>query len=50
MIDKEGNVKQYTEDFVNILNEEIIVLYTRDGVVCDGITDENFKKANEIYK
>ena len=50
MIDKEGNVKQYTEDFVNILNEEIIVLYTGDGVVCDGITDESFKKANEIYK
>ena len=50
MIDKEGNVKQYTEDFVNILNEEITVLYTGDGVVCDGITDESFKKANEIYK
>ena len=50
MIDKEGNVKQYTEDFVNILNGEITVLYTGDGVVCDGITDESFKKANEIYK
>ena len=50
MIDKDGNVKKYTKDFVNLLNEKIIVLYTGDGVVCDGISEESYKKATDIYK
>ena len=49
MIDGDGNIKQYTKDFSTILNEKIIVLYTGDGVVCEGISDESFQKAIEIY-
>jgi len=50
MIDEEGNIKEYTKDFSNILNKEIMVLYTGDGVVCDGISEESFRKALNIYK
>jgi hyaluronoglucosaminidase len=50
MIDKDGNVKEYTKDFVNYLDEKINVLYTGDGVVCDGISDESYKMAIDIYK
>ena len=49
MIDKNGNVKTYTKDFSSLLNKNIIVLYTGNGVVCDGITDEDFQKAVNIY-
>ena len=49
MIDNEGNIKKYTKDFANILNEKIIVLYTGDEVVCDGISEKSYKKANDIY-
>ena len=50
MIDDEGNIKQYTKNFTSILNKDIIVLYTGDKVVPDGIPEESFKKALEIYK
>ena len=50
MIDGAGNVKRYTIDFVDILDEKIIVLYTGDGVVCDGISEESYEKALKIYK
>ena len=50
MIDKDGNIKQYTEDFSHILNKKIIVLYTGDRVVSDGIPLESFKKTLNIYK
>ena len=50
MIDSKGKVKKYTEDFVNILDEKINVLYTGDGVVCDGISEESYKLAMNIYK
>ena len=50
MIDSSGNVKKYTKDFVDILDEKIIVLYTGDVVVSDGITEESYKKATDIYK
>ena len=49
MLDASGKVTDYTKDFAATLNKEIIVLYTGDGVVCDGISDENFKAANRIY-
>lgn len=39
----------YTEDFAKTLDEHIVVLYTGDGVVCDGITDEQFKAASKVY-
>ena len=49
MVNGRGKVNDYTKDFAANLNKKIIVLYTGDGVVCDGITDENFQAANKIY-
>lgn len=49
MVNGRGKVKDYTEDFAKTLNKKIIVLYTGNGVVCDGITDEDFQAANKIY-
>ncbi len=50
MIDDQGNVKEYTQDMVNYLDEKITVLYTGDRVVSDGISDESYKMATDIYK
>ena len=49
MVNGRGKANDYTEDFAANLNKKIIVLYTGDGVVCDGITEENFQAANKIY-
>ncbi len=49
MLNGHGKIKDYTEDFSKNLNKKIIVLYTGNGVVCDGITDEDFQAANKIY-
>ena len=40
----------YTEDFESTLDSTTIVLYTGDGVVCDGITDEQFSAASKLYE
>ena len=50
MIDSDGNIKTYTKEFSKLLNKNIIVLYTGDDVVCDGISEENFQAAKNIYK
>ena len=50
MIDDEGNIKQYTQEFTTLLNTKIVVLYTGDDVVCDGITEESYQAAKDIYK
>ena len=50
MVDKRGNLKQYTSDFVNNLSKKIIVLYTGEEVVGDGLSDENYKKAIVFIK
>ena len=49
MIDEEGHIKKYTQDFSTILNKNIIVLYTGDEVVCDGISEESYQAAKDIY-
>ena len=49
MINKKGEVNDYTHDFSSKLNKNIIVLYTGDDVVCDGISDINFQAAKNIY-
>ena len=49
MLSASGEATNYTKDFAGTLHKEIIVLYTGDGVVCDGISDENFQAANIIY-
>ena len=50
MINKKGEVNDYTHDFSSKLNKNIIVLYTGDDVVCDGISDINFQAAKNIYR
>ena len=45
-----GNkVKNYTRDFAENLDEKIVVLYTGDGVVCQGISDAQLEAANKVY-
>lgn len=48
-IKKSYKIKSYTEDFAANLNKKIIVLYTGDGVVCDGITQDSFNHVNKIF-
>ena len=49
MVNGRGKVKNYTEDFAANLDKNIIVLYTGEGVVCDGISEEDFQAACKIY-
>ena len=49
MLDKNGNLKTYTKEFSSTLSKNITVLYTGDKVVCDGISDESYNAANDIY-
>ena len=49
MVNGRGKVKKYTEDFSANLDKNIIVLYTGEGVVCDGISEEDFQAARKIY-
>ena len=49
MIDEDGNIKKYTLEFSTILNKNIIVLYTGDNVVCDGISEESYQQVKDIY-
>ena len=48
-LDMIQNRNNYTTDFAAALDKNIIVLYTGDGVVCDGISDAEFAAANKIY-
>ncbi|MDD6135513.1 MAG: protein O-GlcNAcase [Selenomonadaceae bacterium] len=45
----DGVKKPYTEAFTKNLNPEILVLYTGDGVVPDGLSDEQLAAANALY-
>ena len=49
MLGDSGEATGYTKDFADTLNKEIIVLYTGDGVVCDGISEESYQAASKIY-
>ncbi len=49
MVKSNGKINAYTEDFAANLNKNIAVLYTGDGVVCDGISDADFQAACKIY-
>ncbi len=49
-LDMIQNANNYTVDFAQTLNKRIVVLYTGDGVVCDGITNEDFQAACKIYE
>ena len=49
MLGNSGETNDYTKDFADTLSKEIIVLYTGDGVVCDGISEESYQAASKIY-
>jgi len=49
MMDNNGEINKYTHDFSTILNKNIIVLYTGDYVVSNGISDRSFLAAKNIY-
>ena len=49
MIDADGNIKPYTRDFSTAIDQNILVLYTGDGVVVPNIDDQQFDAANQIY-
>ena len=49
MIDEDGNIQKYTLEFSTLLNKNIIVLYTGDYVVSDGISEESYQAAKDIY-
>ena len=49
MVNGRGKVKSYTKDFAENLDKKIIVLYTGDGVVCDGISQESLAEVSEIF-
>ena len=40
MIDSKDKMNNYTSDFVNNLDKDIIVLYTGDKVISDGICEK----------
>ena len=46
----DGQTKTYTEDFSTNLNKDIMVLYTGEKVVPNGLTDEDYQKANKLYQ
>lgn len=46
---KGNKINSYTKDLAENLNKKIIVLYTGDGVVCDGISQESFDEVNKIF-
>lgn len=49
MTNDDGSLKPYTREFRAALDDDILVLYTGDGVVCPNITDDQFKSVNRIY-
>ncbi len=44
-----GKINSYTEDFAKNLDKKIVVLFTGDGVVCDGISEETLAEVNKIF-
>lgn len=45
----DGAKKPYTQAFSQTLRPEILVLYTGDGVVPDGLSDTQLQQANDLY-
>lgn len=44
-----NQVKPYTADFAKHLSKDIVVMYTGEGVVCEGILRESLQQVEEIY-
>jgi len=44
-----NQVKPYTADFAKHLSKDIVVMYTGEGVVCEGISRESLQQVEDIY-
>lgn len=49
MKDGSGYAKPYTRDFSKRIAQGVLPLFTGDGVVCDGITEETLEDAERLY-
>lgn len=47
---EKGAVKPYSRDFAGLLAKNIRVMYTGNGVVCEGITEKNIKSVEKLYQ
>ena len=48
-MESEGQIKEYTKDFSATLDKDILVLYTGEKVVPDGLRDVDYARANKLY-
>ena len=48
-MESEGQIKEYTKDFSSTLDKDILVLYTGEKVVPDGLRDIDYIRANKLY-
>ncbi len=48
-MESDGAVKEYTRDFSTTLAKNILVLYTGEKVVPDGLSDKDYEAANDLY-
>lgn len=49
MVTEQGGVKPYTAIFAAALDKDIQVMYTGQGVVCEGIDEQNISAVEKIY-
>lgn len=48
-MEEKGLIKPYTKDFSTLLHKDIMVLYTGEKVVPDGLTDDDYDTACRLY-
>ncbi len=48
-MESEGQIKEYTKEFSTTLDKDILVLYTGEKVVPDGLRDVDYARANKLY-
>ena len=48
-MESEGQIKEYTKKFSTTLDKDILVLYTGEKVVPDGLRDVDYARANKLY-
>ena len=48
-MESEGQIKKYTKEFSSTLDKDILVLYTGEKVVPDGLRDIDYVRANKLY-
>ena len=48
-MEENGSIKEYTRDFSQTLDKNILVLYTGEKVVPDGLSDTDYQAARSLY-